>query len=321
MTGEFTWLGKAIAGAKPKIPGIQHVTCQVVDLTDQGTANVTYRGTFIPDVPCAESYVDRKPGDTVVAKLQAGQLLVQGPSGADTSGQTLQDTIKATVQPMIDNAINAAALISNLDYGTTAPGPDYVQVANTYIKVDSTTGATSVYFQTGSAVSPPPSEPKVPGKTPDPVSKTATDSGSWRNGRQDSYHDDPSQGDYTGRGDLRGGWFWGTWIADQCQGKTVKSMTLKLTRRSGSGSAGKRVVHLYLHDYANPPATLDLDVQAANPPSLSWGATTTWTVPDGLVDNLASGSAKGFAIYDSGPSDYMSMSPNAVLTINFAQGS
>ncbi|NJP75681.1 hypothetical protein HCJ99_33940, partial [Streptomyces sp. C1-2] len=89
---------------------------------------------------------------------------------------------------------------------------------------------------------------------PKSVTISPTDAGSWRRGRPDDYASNPTQGDWTGAGDRRGAWFYGTKIASACAGKTVRSMTVKFTRRRGTGINGKVRMRLYLHGYTSAPS-------------------------------------------------------------------
>lgn len=126
------------------------------------------------------------------------------------------------------------------------------------------------------------------------------------------------QGDWTGSGNRSGAWFYGTKIADACAGKTVASMTVAFSRKSGSGVNGKRPLHLYLHGYTSAPSgQLNLGDGPEELLSLSVGTKGTATLPASWRSALASGSARGLAIYSSGRGDYMGVTGGAI-TIKFS---
>jgi hypothetical protein len=149
------------------------------------------------------------------------------------------------------------------------------------------------------------------------VTISPTDTGTWRGGSPDDYASYPTQGDWTGRGNRRGAFFYGSKIADACSGKSVSKMTVKFTRRTGSGVNAKRPLHLYLHNYSSAPSgQLNLGDGPEELLSLSVGATGSATLPASWRSALASGSAKGLAIYASGSRDYLALSGGSI-TITF----
>ena len=104
------------------------------------------------------------------------------------------------------------------------------------------------------------------------------------------------QGDY-GYGDCNGCWFFGTQFAKQLQGKTIKQLTLKVTRNSG-GISGSTTCTLRMHNYASKPSSAPSYVSGW---SQNFGATvgssTTITITDSTVLNaIKNGTCKGFGI-------------------------
>ena len=104
------------------------------------------------------------------------------------------------------------------------------------------------------------------------------------------------QGDY-GYGDCNGCWFFGTQFAKQLQGKTIKQLTLKVTRNSG-GISGSTTCTLRMHNYASKPASAPSYVSGWSQNfGATTGASTTITITDSTVLNaIKDGTCKGFGI-------------------------
>ncbi|MCX4450722.1 hypothetical protein [Streptomyces sp. NBC_01789] len=300
-------LAKALVQGAAKAP--TYISAQVVDVTDTGV-NLDYQDALLLDVRCADSYRDRKSGDWVSVRTGAIPVVVHrlGPDPGDESEVEVREIAADVAGDMIP--------ITAYTWGTNPPaGVDWQQVTVLWTRADSN-GVGQLYAQVGTAGAPAPTPPAT--RPPKTVTVTATDSGSWRNSRPDEYASTPMQGDWTGSGNRRGGWFYGTKIADACAGKTVASMTVAFSRKSGSGVNGKRPLHLYLHGYTSAPSgKLDLGDGPEDLLSLSVGAKGTATLPASWRSALASGSARGLAIYSSGRGDYMGVTGGAI-TIKFS---
>lgn len=104
------------------------------------------------------------------------------------------------------------------------------------------------------------------------------------------------QGDY-GYGDCNGCWFFGTQFAKQLQGKTIKQLTLKVTRNSG-GISGSTTCTLRMHNYASKPSSAPSYVSGWSQNfGATMGASTTITITDSTVLNaIKNGTCKGFGI-------------------------
>ncbi len=77
-------------------------------------------------------------------------------------------------------------------------------------------------------------------------------------------------------------------------------------------------MHLYLHNYTSPPSgQLNTVAGPEELLSLSVGAKGVATLPASWRSQLASGSARGLAIYAQGRSDYMAVTGGS-LTITFS---
>ena len=103
------------------------------------------------------------------------------------------------------------------------------------------------------------------------------------------------QGDY-GYGDCNGCWFFGTQFEKQLKGKTIKKLTLKVTRNSG-GISGSTTCTLRMHNYASKPSGAPTYVSGW---SQNFGAaigSTTLTITDSTVlDAISAGTCKGFGV-------------------------
>ncbi|RLL68128.1 hypothetical protein [Streptomyces sp. Z26] len=282
--------------ARGPAPRVQTVQCRVVDVTDDGRVNLDYGGALILDVQCSTAYRGRQAGDLVHVRPGAKPVVLY--AVGDDPGSANEASVRELAREV---AVDEAA-VSAATWGTAAPSGSGWQQATTPWVRKSGDGRTEVYFQLGTAsdTSPPSSA-----KAPRSVTITPNSSGSWRGGRPDDYASAPMQGDWTGGGNRRGGWFYGAKIATACQGKTVSSMRVSFTRRRGSGRNARVPMHLYLHDYQQPPGgQLTLGSGPEELLRLSVGAKGTATLPASWRNALASGSARGLAIYDSGRSDY-----------------
>jgi hypothetical protein len=286
------------------------VSAQVADVTESGRVNLQLgNGDLLLEVACPDSYRDRAAGDWVAVRMSARPVVLWrlGPDPAETEGTAIEEI---AMQAAVDTQVVRAAT-----YGTGAPaGSGWQQATEVHVrKVD---GKLELYFKVGSVADPSPGTPDVP--APKAVTIPPTDAGSWRNGKPDEYAASPTQGDWTGRGNRRGAWFYGSAIQNACAGKTVAGMTVRFSRKTGAGVDAKRPLHLYLHDHSSPPSgQLDLDDGPEELLSLSVGATGTATLPASWRSQLASGAAKGLAIYASGSRDYMAVT-GGKLTITFS---
>ncbi|MBQ1122652.1 hypothetical protein [Streptomyces sp. B15] len=302
MTEASRQLGEDLARAASSTAAGGTVSAQVIDLTDNGTVNVMMGGSLLLDVPCADSYRNRKRDDWVAVRPGARPVVMWrlGPDPVEDSAE-MRDVVK-DVQT-----------VRAVTWGTSAPSGSGWQEAVTPWVRQAGDGQVEIYYQVASTSAPSPAAPAAKGSR-----ITATSSGVWRGGRPDAYADYPTQGDWTGRGDRRGGWFYGTKIADACAGKTVARMTVQYTRRRGSGVNARRPMHLYLHDYTSAPSgQLSLNEGPEELLSLSAGGTGTATLPASWRDKLAAGTRRGLAIYAHGSRDYAAFSGGTV-TITFS---
>lgn len=302
-------LGEDLARARSAgSTGSATVSAEVVDVTDLGV-NLSMGGALVLDVPCADSYRSRAAGDWVAVRPGARPVVVW------RLGQDPGDADEATIRAVAKEVALDEQVVRAATWGTAAPSGSGWQQATVPFVRKTAEGQVELYFQLASQSDDSPSAP--PGRVPKSVKVTANSSGSWRNGRRDEYRDFPFQGDYTGGGALRGGWFYGSKIAAACAGKTVSKMTVSFSRRRGSGANARRRMHLYLHDHTSPPSSLDLDEGPEELLSLSVGAQGTATIPAEWRIKLANGTRRGLAVYARGSRDYASFS-GGTITITFS---
>lgn len=302
-------IGNDLYALEADAGGLQTVTATVFDVTEDGKVNLTMQGADIYGVACTDAYRNRKAGDTVAVRRGAVPVVLW------RLGDDPADTDQADIEKIAQDAAQDAQVVRAATYGTGAPaGTGWQAATQVYMrKVDD---RLEVYFQVASVADPSPSTPSVP--SPKPVTISPTDSGTWRSGRPDDYASAPTQGDWTGRGNRRGAWFYGSSIQNACSGKTVASMKVAFARKTGSGVNAKRPMHLYLHSHSSAPSgQLNLGDGPEELLSLSVGAKGTATLPKSWVTALASGSAKGLAIYASGSRDYMAVT-GGKITISFS---
>lgn len=307
MTNPADLFGAALAKAGQPVTDV--ISAMVADVTASGRVNIQLgNGDLLTEVACPDSYRNRAAGDWVAVRLSSVPVVLW------RLGDDPGETDDGRIEELAEQVAYDIQTVRAATYGTGAPaGSGWQQASEVHVrKVD---GKLELYFKVASAADPSPSTPGA--RAPKAVTVSPTDSGSWRGGRPDEYHSTPTQGDWTGRGNLRGAWFYGSAIQNACAGKTVASMKVAFARRSGSGVNAKRPLHLYLHNHSSAPSgQLDLDDGPEELLSLSAGAKGTATLPSSWRSQLVSGAAKGFAIYANGSRDYMAVTGGKV-TITF----
>lgn len=302
MTSAADQLGKHLHQAGRQ--DTASVTAQVVDVTETGV-NLDYQGALLIDVACPDSYRNRQAGDWVAVRPGTVPVVLWR-LGADPG-----DTSDEHIQEIAEDAAADMQVVRAATWGTGAPvGTGWQTVVATYVRKNSQ-GKVEYYHEVASVTDPSPTAPAE--RAPSPVTVNPTDSGTWRNSRPDDYSSAPTQGDWTGRGNRRGGWFYGSAIQNACAGKTVASMTATFTRKTGAGVNAKRPMHLYLHAHSSAPSgQLNLGDGPIDNLRLSVGARGSITLPDSWQSQLASGAAKGLAIYANGSTDYATFTGGSI---------
>ncbi|MFI7240115.1 hypothetical protein [Streptomyces cyaneofuscatus] len=290
--------------------GLQTRSAQVDGVTDRGV-NLRIGESLMLDVPCSEGYRNRAAGDWVAVTKSARPVVVW------RLGDDPGETTEAEIRELAADVASDLQVVRAVTWGEAAPSGTGWQEGATLHARQTTAGKVELYVQLAVPETEPPPTPP-PTRPPSPVTISPTSSGTWRSGRPDSYASHPTQGDWTGRGNRRGGWFYGTQIATACAGKTVASMAVTFTRARGSGVNAKRPLHVYLHDYTSAPGgQLSLGSGPEDLLRLSVGSRGTANLPASWRTALASGSARGLAIYAAGRTDYLAVTGGAIR-ITFA---
>lgn len=149
---------------------------------------------------------------------------------------------------------------------------------------------------------PPTPAPKptvVRGTLVVPAVETRSYRGSWRTDTDDVY-----QGEYAGNGNHTGCAFYGS-KPRSLSGATVTSATVRMRRRSAGGVAADRSLTLRLVTQSTRPSGAPTLGSSTAGPSLRWGESTTFTIPDSWAQAMVDGTAGGLAVFESGGSPYM----------------
>jgi hypothetical protein len=305
---------------------------RVAAVNEDGTVSLEWGADPILNVPCSGSYTNRQEGQTVIVERVAGQIIVTGTTATqDTDFQALIDEALDPIQDALNDTTDFAEAVNDdvtrlenirtrVTFGTAAAPSGFLQADSVWFK-DQGGGRVDLYLRRstdpGSGSSAPPTSTKPPThKVPKPVTITPNSRGSWRSsGQKDG---DVWQGDWTGRGNWRGGWFYGTKIADACSGKTVKSMTLYLSRtKDGSGWNRGVPAHVNLHNETSKAKPSPIGTMHSV--KLAPGQVVKYQLPSAWISALASGSARGFMVSGSGRSDYLKCAGSAgKLVIKFS---
>lgn len=315
---------KMITDALP----IMYATVSAVG--DDGTVNLAFGTSIIEQVPCSSGYPVRAIGDTVlVMRAPSGNWEVMFRSSASeapefaTVGQleAATDALTEDYKAGDEDVRGDIKPVPQITWGTGAPSdPSWRPAAGVYFR-DTGSGGRDIYFDEAVAAPPPTTAPPKPTKPPAqtaPKSITIEPSsrGSWRaSGQTES---DVLQGTWTNLGNWLGGWFYGDAIEEACQGRSVKSMVLRLARAGGGTGWNRGVpVHLGLHDRktkGKPPKSEG----PRTPFKLEPNQARNYTLPGAWRDMLASGAMRGFFVTGSGDADYMKFTGSAGrLVINF----
>ncbi|WP_263170693.1 hypothetical protein [Streptomyces sp. SCSIO ZS0520] len=302
-------LGKDLTHQAAAGGGLQTVSATVTDVTGEGTVHLMMGGAQFYDVACTDAYRNRAAGDTVAVRRGAVPIVLW------RLGEDPAEAEAERITRLATEAAEDLVAISAYTWGTATPtGAGWQQVTTLWTRKDAN-GVGTLYAQIGGSDTSPTAPPT---RAPKPVSLSPTASGTWRRGRPDDYADAPTQGDWTGRGDRRGGWFYGSRIKDACDGKNVAAMKVQFARKRGSGINGKVRARLYLHDYQLPPSgQLNLGAGPEGLLSLAVGAQGTATLPSAWRTALASGAARGLAISAHGRAEYAAFTGGRI-TITFS---
>lgn len=281
---------------------------------DDGTVVVT-AGLEPITVKALSSYLVRTSGEPVLMGRTAGGTLVV--LGAITTldppewitPDQLKDALDAQRQELL-----GLMQKTTITTGTSDPsGSDWLTGTPSFRTVG---GNPQIYVKTSAPAPNPDPTPNPGGPTPKPVSRSSVDAIGWRSADGDS-ETFPRAGDWTGRGDWRGAWFWGSAIADACAGKTVTKMELTISRKTGEGGDfGDVATKLFVHDRqtVGKPSAGD----TFTGPKLKPGERKTITLPAGIRTQLASGAMKGIGTTGDNKPYYCAFGRTATLKITFS---
>ncbi|MBS7531378.1 phage tail protein [Hazenella sp. IB182353] len=173
----------------------------------------------------------------------------------------------------------------------------------------------NVTFTTSPPDAPPPTPP-TPKPTTYAYTWNATSTKSWRTTygwRTDNHY--IYQGQYGGWGNHKGLAFFNyADIQSKLEGKTIKSVSLYLSRRSGGANAAQSV-HVYTHSLTSASGTPEGEIAKINAGSIAVGRSARLTLPKTTGDKFKDGSAKGILLYASSGSPYAIFNPNCKLKI------
>lgn len=277
---------------------------------DLNTVNLQFGSTIVNEVPCSSGYPIRAIGDSVlVLQVQAGNWIVLAKAvDAEPPVWATVDALETAVEDLNEDLKDGLEAVEGdtkvIGWGTGNAGPEWTEASSVWFR-DVGDGKREIYFQTPAPPTSSTKPPPVPPKTaPKSVVLQPTDEGAWRDGGQTDTT--PWQGDWTGRGDWRGGWFYGGAIADACAGRSVKWMMLRISRstKANTGWNSGVPVRLGLHD-RETKGKPTMAEGPRTPFKLEPGQVRDYTLPAAWRDLLASGDMKGFVVDGNGRGDYL----------------
>lgn len=99
-------------------------------------------------------------------------------------------------------------------------------------------------------------------------------------------------------------------------GRSIQSVRLRLQRQSAGGEATEGAVSLYTHNHdSQPSGAPSLGLVAEDAATLGWGQAQWIALPVAFGTALATGDARGFALYRSSGSPYQLYEPTATLEV------
>lgn len=288
----------------------EHVVSTV---NGDGTVTLGYDEASITNVSCSSSYPVRAIGDKViVAKIGAGSwyVLAKAESTGSDGTVTLKDLYEAidNVHTQILNEIPASIA---LQFGSGGVPSGFDTASSIGIRDDGTGNFTLYLGGVGGSPSARPSASSTPtARTINP-----TGYGSW--GSDGSV--DPARVLQGSAGQQwLGAWFYGNAIPLACQGKTVKSMSLTLTRTNEGSTAPVRA---YLHDGTVATSQPTLIDGPLTPFSLAKNESRVWAIPAAWRTRLADPGdpSRGIAVQSGTNAEFMAFATSSgTLSITFS---
>lgn len=266
-------LGIELAAAKPSGSPDRVESALVADITSTGAVNLIIDGALVLNVPCADSYRNRRAGDWVAVRRSAGQPVVMWRLGDDVPAGTL----------------------NKASWGALGPPAGYTLADTGVYFQRNEDGTVNLYFRSTVAaqqagVGPPLNRGQI---------VRASSSGAWLGGYP-AEQTEPAQGVHSeGLPPAKGAWFYGLSILDMFTDVTVTAMWLRIVRTM-DGPVEQLPVNLYLHSHQTPPAgDLVLNEGPYQVGPLSPGGSIRVRIPNDWLTLLSVGPRYGFAVYDA----------------------
>ena len=144
----------------------------------------------------------------------------------------------------------------------------------------------------------------IPVVTPDKTTiqyATTTKSwrGSWRSDTQDVIQGVYSDGGYSSSLNWNRGCMWFGYLQSVLSGTTIKSATLTLHRKTGSGSGSAKTVYLCAISNSSASGTPNIAVNYGALGTIARNAQITFSIPIGAVQGLANGTYGALCLYES----------------------
>lgn len=273
-----------MAKADPRT--VRGLVATVSAVREDGRVNLAVYGELLEGVACATSYTGRATGDVVVVQRLQGVWTVAYRVGGEP-----------------DQPASLAPPVADITVGDTAPGAGWT--AGQVWFAPGAGGRMRLFLQkdTAAVVAPAPlGEARI----------GWSDAGSWQRSSRAEHHPEPTQGNYVGDPDYTGAWFYGNALTQATAGKPVAQVVLRMARATRGGVFSGVRPRVYLHGHPTAPSRTPVLLDGPwDFPALEVGQAKESPIPAEFVSSLASGAAKGFAIYANGPSAYLVCAPSA----------
>ncbi|WGW12760.1 hypothetical protein LWF01_03015 [Saxibacter everestensis] len=246
---------------------------------EDGTVNLAIGDQVLPGISADTSYTDRKDGDTVLVLRHPAGWRVLGKVGSEYA------------PPEVDVPV--------VSWGNPPPaGNGWVQASVMWVR------AGEVYAQRGEG----PQLPGEPGPSipaPKPVTFGPASTSGYRSGNRDG--ETPAQGAWPSYPKAwSGAWFYGDRIADECVGKSVEKIEVRVARTSKNhGVSGKATARLYMHEERNRTSSRPALSNGYGAAELGLGQSKWVSLPADWTTALKSGTKKGIGCTAGVGSDYL----------------
>lgn len=199
-------------------------------------------------------------------------------------------------------------------------GVAFIRAGATWVAVARVGTAATTTPETPLPSPPPPKPATVTGsKTFTPVETRSRQGSRWRSDNDDVY-----QGEYGSNGNHVGCAFYGGGPRSLA-GATVTSASVQLRRKTAGGITAAQDTTFRLVTEKTRPSGAPTLGSSTDGPNLSWGQTTTFTIPTAWAQAMVDGTAGGLAIYEADGSPYVILDgrgrygPSFALTIRYSR--